>query len=136
LGGAGDHVLDVDGVTRTVDVRVVTVLRLVLDMGRIDCDPALPLLGRVVDRVEVAYLRARDPLLRQDLRDRGGQGCLAVVDVTDRADVEMRLRAFKLLLCHLSIPPLLGPMILRRCLSRRARLRSTEELPRSDRTAS
>ena len=34
LGGAGDHVLDVVGVTRAVDVRVVALRRLVLDVRR------------------------------------------------------------------------------------------------------
>jgi hypothetical protein len=40
LSGARDHVLDVVGVTRAVDVRVVTVLRLVLDVRRVDRDAA------------------------------------------------------------------------------------------------
>ena len=50
LGGAGDHVLDVVGVTRAVDVRVVPVLGLVLDVRGVDRDAALPLLGSRVDR--------------------------------------------------------------------------------------
>ena len=50
LGGARDHVLDVVGVPRAVDVRVVAVVRLVLDVRRVDRDAALALLGRVVDR--------------------------------------------------------------------------------------
>jgi hypothetical protein len=45
LGGARDHVLDVVGVTRAVDVRVVTVVRLVLDVRRVDRDAAGLLLG-------------------------------------------------------------------------------------------
>ena len=56
LGGAGDHVLDVVGVARAVDVGVVAGVGLVLDVGDRDRDPALPLLGRVVDRVEGAVL--------------------------------------------------------------------------------
>ena len=50
LGGAGDHVLDVVGVAGAVDVGVVAVVGLVLDVGDRDRDPALALLGRVVDR--------------------------------------------------------------------------------------
>jgi hypothetical protein len=57
LGSARDHVLDVVGVPRAVDVRVVTVGRLVLDVRGVDRDPALALLGSVVDRGEVARLR-------------------------------------------------------------------------------
>ena len=52
LGRAGDHVLDVVGVTGAVDVRVVTLLGLVLDVGDRDRDAALPLLGRLVDLIE------------------------------------------------------------------------------------
>ena len=59
LGGAGDHVLDVVGVARAVDVGVVAGVGLVLDVGDRDRDPALALLGRVVDRVEGAVLRRR-----------------------------------------------------------------------------
>src|SRR6266851_1640510 len=54
LGSAGDHVLDVVGVSRAVDVRVVTLLRLVLDMRGRDRDAASLLFGGVVDRVEGA----------------------------------------------------------------------------------
>ena len=57
LGGAGDHVLDVVGVPGAVDVGVVARLGLVLDVGDRDRDPALALLGGVVDRVERAVLR-------------------------------------------------------------------------------
>ena len=100
LGGARDHVLDVVGVARAVDVRVVTVLRLVLDVRRVDRDAARLLLGCVVDLFEALDAGRRRPLLRKHLRDRRGQGRLAVVDVTDRADVEMRLAALELLLGH------------------------------------
>ena len=51
LGRSRDHVLDVVGVARAVHVRVVAVRRLVLHVRRVDRDPALPLLGRVVDLV-------------------------------------------------------------------------------------
>src|ERR1700682_830288 len=54
LGGAGDHVLDVVRVARAVDVRVVALLRLVLDMRGRDRDTARLLFGGVVDRVEGA----------------------------------------------------------------------------------
>src|SRR3954454_6966890 len=104
LRGARDHVLHVVGVTGTVDVRVVTVLRLVLDMGGRDRDAARLLLRRVVDLLEGPCLTA--PLLRQDLGDRRGQGRLAMVDVTDGADVDMRLVPLELLLRHFLFAPL------------------------------
>src|SRR4051812_47529043 len=99
LRGTRDHVLDVVGVTGAVDVRVVTVLRLVLDVRGVDRDPALLLLGSVVDLLERPGGRAA-ALLSEHLRDRGRERRLAVVDVADRADVEMRLRPLELLLAH------------------------------------
>ena len=52
LGGARDHVFDVVGVARHVHVRVVALVGLVLDVGDVDRDPALLLLGGLVDLVE------------------------------------------------------------------------------------
>src|SRR3954451_3750591 len=98
LGRAGDHVLHVVRVPGAVDVRVVTVLRLVLDVRGRDRDAALLLLRSVVDLVEGAGLTAVG--LGEHLRDRRGQRRLAVVDVTDRADVDVRLVALELLLGH------------------------------------
>ena len=51
LGGAGDHVLDVVGVARAVDVRVVAVRGLVLDVRGRDRDAARSLFGRLVDLI-------------------------------------------------------------------------------------
>ncbi len=64
LGGARDHVLDVVGVPRAVDVGVVAVLRLVLDVRGVDRDPALALLGSGVDRREVAQRAVPVPARR------------------------------------------------------------------------
>ena len=47
-----DHVLDIIGVARAVDVRVVAVRRLVLDVRRRDRDPTRLLFRRVVDRIK------------------------------------------------------------------------------------
>jgi hypothetical protein len=99
LGGSGDHVLDVVGVARAVDVGVMARVGLVLDVGDRDRDPALALLGRVVDRVEGAVLGPAT-LQVEVLRDRRGQARLAVVDVADRADVHVRLGTLELLLGH------------------------------------
>ena len=103
LGGAGDHVLDVVRVARAVDVGVVTRLRLVLDVGNGDGDAAGALFRRVVDRIERAELRAA--LHRQHLRDRRRERRLAVVDVTNRAYVHVRLVPLKFRLRHGLYPP-------------------------------
>ncbi len=134
LGSARDHVLDVVGVARAVDVRVVAVRRLVLDMCRVDRDAALALLGSGVDRREVAGHGAAT-LLGEHLRDRGCERRLPVVDVTDGADVEVRLRALELLLGHSLGLLLLTGLICPKPACRRSRRRSSRERPRSGRTA-
>ena len=103
LRGARDHVLDVVGVAGAVDVGVVAVLGLVLDVRGRDRDAALLLLGSVVDLLEAAGLAAH--LLRQHRRDGSGQRRLAMVDVTDGADVDVRLVALELLLRHFVFAP-------------------------------
>ena len=100
LGRTGDHVLDVVGVARHVDVGVVPVGGLVLDVGDVDRDAPLPLLGGLVDLVERLELGAARVALGEDLGDRRGQGGLAVVDVAHRPDVEVGLVALELLLGH------------------------------------
>ena len=114
LGGTGDHVLDVVGVPRTVDVGVVPRLRLVLDVRDRDGDTALALLGRLVDLVERRRLVEGRVLVVQHLGDRRGQRGLAVVDVPDGADVDVRLRPLELRLRHFWL--LLVVVFLPRCV--------------------
>ncbi len=101
LGGASDHVLDVVRVTGAVHVRVVALVGRVLHVGGGDRDPAFLLLGSVVDLLEAAGFGAS--LLRQHRGDGSGQRRLAVVDVTDGADVDVRLVALELLLRHFAL---------------------------------
>src|SRR6185436_17010897 len=103
LGGAGDHVLDVVGVARAVDMGVVAGVGLVLDVGDGDGDAALALLGGVVDRLEGPVLGLA--LEAEVLGDRRGETGLAVVDMADRADVHVRLGSLELLLGHLGTSP-------------------------------
>src|SRR5690606_20105824 len=100
LGSTGDHVLDVVGVTRRVDVRVVALLGLVLDVRDVDRDATRLLFGRLVDLIEREALVQIGVLVSQHLGDRRGQRGLAVVDVTDGADVDVRLRPLELRLRH------------------------------------
>ncbi len=52
LGRTGDHVLDVVGVAGGVNVCVVALLGLVLNVGDVDGDTTIALLGSVVDLIE------------------------------------------------------------------------------------
>src|SRR5256886_904022 len=94
-----DHVLDVVGVPRTVDVRVVPLRRLVLHVRHRNRDPPLPLLRRVVDRPKLPHRHPAE-LRVQHLRDRRRQRRLPVIDVPDRPNVHVRLRPLVLRLRH------------------------------------
>ena len=81
-------------------MRVVTVRRLILNMRRIDRDAPSLLLRRLVNILVGRELSSPDR--RQYTRDRRRQRRLAVVNMSDRANVAMRLRSLKLLLRHAS----------------------------------
>ena len=98
LRGAGDHVLHVVGVAGAVDVRVVALLGLVFDVRRRNRDAARLFFRRLVDLVVGGERGAAG--LGQHLGDRRRQRRLAVVDVTDRADIAMRLVAQEFLFGH------------------------------------
>jgi hypothetical protein len=100
LGGAGDHVLDVVGVAGAVHVRVVAVGRLVLDVRGVDGDAARFFFRRRVDLVVGLGFAAE--LRRQHRRNRRRQRGLAMVHVTDRAHVDVRLGAARICLLPFS----------------------------------
>ncbi len=97
LGSTGDHVLDVVGVPRAVNVGVVPICCGVLLVGGGYGDAPLALLGGVVYLVE-GHLSVggvvRD-LLGKDPGYGRCEGGLAVVDVADGADVEVWLGALE-----------------------------------------
>ena len=102
LRRTGDHVLHIIGVAGTIDMRIMALLRLVFDMRRRNRDAARLLLRRLVDLI---IGRERRPAgLRQNLGDRRRQRGLAVVDVTNRPDVAMRLRPCEFFLGHGLVP--------------------------------
>jgi hypothetical protein len=86
-------------VTGAVDVRVVAVLGLVLDVRDRDGDATGLLFRRLVDLVERREVHV-GVVVREHLGDRRGQRRLPMVDVTDRADVQVRLCALELLFGH------------------------------------
>ncbi|VZR47566.1 Uncharacterised protein [Escherichia coli] len=102
LGGTGDHVLDVVSVARAVNVGVVTDRGFVFDVRGRDRDTTSLFFRRGVDRGVILELATE--ALGTDLGQCGGQRGLAVIDVTDGADVDVRLGALELTLCHCSIP--------------------------------
>ena len=117
LRRAGDHVLHIVGVAGAIDVRVVAVLRLVLDVRGGDRDAARLFFRRLVDLVVRRVGGAAG--FRQHLGDRGGQRRLAMIDVADRANVAVRLVPLEFRLTHRNLRRSgTGSVELTRCLSR------------------
>lgn len=87
LGCAGDHVLDVISVPGAVHVGVVAVRGLVLNGGSVDGDTAGAFLWGGVDFVVFLWGGATHG--GEGHGEGGGQGGLAVVDMSDGADIDM-----------------------------------------------
>ena len=73
--------------------------RLVLDVRHRDGDAPRLLFRRVIDGIEAPELHFRI-VFAQHARDRRGQGSLAMIDVPDRPDVDVRLAAIEFFFCH------------------------------------
>ena len=87
LRSTGDHVLDVVGMSRAVNVRIVALVRLILDVRGVDRDTTSLFFRRLVDLV-VLHFRSLT-LGSHNHRDSCGQSRFAVVNVADRADVNV-----------------------------------------------
>src|SRR6185503_1696011 len=101
LGGTRNHVLYIVCVTRGIYVSVVPGRRLVLGVRERNGDSACLLFRRLVDVVD-ALDRRRIAVsgLREDVQDGRGKSGLAVVDVSDSTDVDVRLRTIEFC-CHM-----------------------------------
>ncbi len=100
LRRAGDHVLDIVGVSGAVDMGVMTLFGLVFHVSGIDRDAARSLFRRLIDIRIVDEVGLA--LEVENLGDGGGQRGLAVVDMADRADVYMGFGSVKLCFSHWS----------------------------------
>ena len=108
LRGAGDHVLHVVGVAGAIDVRVVPLVGRIFHVARRDGQnlgriaPALAFRG--LRDLVVGHEALRPALVGRHLGQRRRQRRLAMVDVTDRADVAVRLLAIEFLFGHGALP--------------------------------
>ena len=84
--------------TWAVNVSVVTFFGLILNVSSGDGDTTLFLLGSGVDFiVSLSFTTLR---FSEDSGDSSGEGGFAVVNVTDSADVDVRLIPFELFFSH------------------------------------
>ncbi len=83
---------------RAVNVRIVTLCGLVLNVCGVDGDAALLLFRSLVDLIILHNLSFA--LQSENLGDCSGKGGLAVVDMADGANVNMRQVSYVLFLCH------------------------------------
>ena len=104
LSSAGDHVLNVVGMAGAVNVSVVTLSGLILNVSGVDGDTARLLFRSLVDLRRMPSNSA-SPSQSQNLGDCSGQSGLAVVNVADGANVNVRQRTVKFFLCHCGYPP-------------------------------
>ena len=102
LGSTGDHVLDIIRVARAVDVRIMTLLGLILSVVGIDRDAAGLFFRSVVDLV--VPLDRRMTQGREALGDGSSQCRLAMVNVANGTDIDVRLVTLKLLFRHYNLP--------------------------------
>src|SRR5690606_4944298 len=104
LGSTGDHVLHIVSVTRAVNVGVVTDRGIIFNVGGVDGDTTSLLFRRVIDLVVTLGSTAAT----EDFGADTGQGCsqrgLAMVDVTNGADVDVRFVTFEFFFSHDSKP--------------------------------
>ena len=114
LSSAGDHVLDIVGVARAVDVGIVTALDLailaglvvvaltveglVLNVSGVDGDTTLALFRSLIDGAVIGVVSTA--LEGEELGDRSGQGGLTMVDMTDGTNVYVGLGTLEFLLSH------------------------------------
>jgi hypothetical protein len=98
LGSSGDHVFHVVSVTWAVNVSIVTIFGLILNVSRGDRDTTLFLLRSGVDFIISLCFTTLS--LSEDSSDSSGEGGFTVVNVTDSADVDVRLVPFELFFSH------------------------------------
>ena len=90
LGGTSNHILNVIGVTWTVNVGIMSLISLVLNMGSGNGDTSGSLFWSSVDGAVIQEISTS--FFRQNLGDSSGQSGLTMINVTNGSNVDMRLR--------------------------------------------
>ena len=103
LSSAGDHVFNIVGVSRAVNVSVVTGFGFIFDVSGVDRDTTSFLFRSFVDFVVFHdFCFTLGCAIHGDCSSKGG---LTMVNVADSADVNVRFCSFKFSFCHCLNPP-------------------------------
>ena len=99
LGGTGNHVFNIVSMARAINMRVMTVVGLVFNMGGGDCDTTLSFFRGLINFIKGNIF----PIALQagKLGYRRSQSGFPVIDMPDSADIHVRLVPLKFLLSHL-----------------------------------
>ena len=106
LSSAGNHVFDIVGMARAVNVSIVTGFGLILNVSGVNGDTTLSLFGSLIDVCIVNECCAA--LHSKGLGDSSGKSGFTMVNVTDGTDVYMGLTTVKFFFCHRDYPPLIN----------------------------
>eukprot|EP00043_Microstomoeca_roanoka_P004985 m.52992 g.52992 ORF g.52992 m.52992 type:complete len:435 (+) comp12746_c1_seq1:3487-4791(+) len=87
LSGTSNHVLDVIGVTRAIDVSIVALVSFILDMSGRDGDTSHTLFGSFIDIAVTLELSLA--LFREDLGDGSSQSSFSVIDVSNCTNIDV-----------------------------------------------
>ena len=98
LCSTGNHIFNIVGVSGAVNVSIVTLFGLVLNVSGVYRDSSCFLFRSFIDFVILHLLSFA--LRRAVHRDSCGKSGLAVVNVADSTNVNVRLSSFKLCFCH------------------------------------
>ena len=90
LRGSGNHVLDVVSMPRRVNVRVVALSRFIFRMMQRNRNAARFFFGRIVDLIDILHA-SLEPSHVEDFGNGRGQRGFAVINMTDGADIYVRL---------------------------------------------
>ncbi len=100
LSGTSYHVLHIVGVSRAVNVRIVTISGFILNVSSVNSNTALFFLRSVVDLIERLNILCTKTLLMENLRDGSRQSSLTVVYVTNSTNVYVRFGTYECLFSH------------------------------------
>ena len=106
LSCAGDHIFDIIGVARTVNVCIVTFFCFIFNVGCCNCYPACFFFGCVINLVESTNFVCTTVSLCQCCSNSSSECRLAVINVADCTNVDVWFRTIKFLFSHSYLAPI------------------------------